>query len=53
MLADKDYLGALRDIDFVMTKYPRKNKSNSLPHERVFTMDCDNLVSNYANSLIN
>ena len=39
-----DDLGALHDLDFVMIKYPRKRNSNSLPHERVFTMDYENVV---------
>ena len=48
MLGKEDAnLGVLHNYDFVMTKYPRKRKSNSLPHERVFTMDYENLVGNY------
>lgn len=29
---------------FVMIKYPRKSRWWSIPHERVFTMDFENLV---------
>ena len=43
-IVDGDDFGALHDLDFVMIKYPRKRNSNSLPHERVFTMDYENLV---------
>ena len=45
LLDEGDDLGALHNLDFVMIKYPRKNKSRLGPHERVFTMDYDNQVS--------
>lgn len=35
----------IHNTDFAMIKYPRKRNSNSIPHERVFTMDYENLVS--------
>ena len=44
LLDDNDYLGALHDLDYAMTKYPRK-RNKSIPHERVFTMDFENVVS--------
>ena len=45
LLDEGDDLGALHDLDYAMIKYPRKRKHKSWPHERVFTMDYENLVS--------
>ena len=45
LLDQGDDLGALHDLDFLMIKYPRKRNPNSIPHERVFTTDYENLVS--------
>ena len=37
-----DDFAPLHRSDFIMIKYPRKGRS--IPHERVFTMDFENLV---------
>ena len=41
---DKTAYSLLSKCSFVMIKYPRKRKGQSLPHERVFKMDFENLV---------
>ena len=41
---DKNAFALLSKCNFVMIKYPRKAKGRSLPHERVFKMDFENLV---------
>ena len=41
-IGGKDDISLLNKCNFVMIKYPRKGRS--IPHERVFTMDLENLV---------
>ena len=40
---DKNAFTLLNKCNFVMIKYPRKG-GRSIPHERVFKMDFENLV---------
>ena len=41
-IGSKDEVALLSKCNFVMIKYPRKGRS--IPHERIFKMDFENLV---------